>query len=56
MKQKQKLGRPFGTKKDDSKTGVVRFVCDMEEKGDWCRKSRKAGMSLSAWIRGRLNS
>ena len=56
MKQKQKPGRPFGTKKDDSKQGVVRFRCDMREKSKWVKRAQKEDKALSQWIIDRLNS
>jgi len=43
-------GRPKGTTKDDSKQGVVRFRCDLSRKGEWVRKARKAGKSLTQWL------
>jgi hypothetical protein len=51
-----KRGRPKGTTKDDAKTGGVRFRCDMKEKAEWVRKSRKVGKTLTAWIIDRLNA
>jgi len=42
--------------KDDSKEGVVRFRCDMKQKGNWVKKARKEGKTLTQWIIDRLNS
>lgn len=52
---KPKQGRPAGSTKDDAKRGVVRFRCDLVEKGEWVRKARAAGLTLAEWIRGKLN-
>jgi len=50
--RRNKRGRP---KKDDAKTGVIRFRCDMGEKAKWMRAARRQGKSLSKWITDRLN-
>lgn len=51
-----KRGRPAGTKKDDSKKGIVRFRCDVSDKSKWLKLAQKKGISLSQWIINRLNS
>jgi hypothetical protein len=43
-------GRPPGATKGDTKAGVVRFRCDLARKGEWVRKARKAGKSLTQWL------
>lgn len=50
-----KRGRPVGTTKEDVKTGVVHFRCDLAEKCKWVKQAQKEGKKLSAWIVGRLN-
>ena len=44
---KPRLGRP---PIESPKDGVVRFRCRREEKGNWVRKSREAGKTLSKWL------
>ncbi len=56
MKPKQGRGRPNGTTKDDSKTGVVRFRCDIETKADWVKTARNEGKTLTAWIIEKLTN
>jgi hypothetical protein len=43
-------GRPPGTTKDDAKDGVVRMRVRLAQKGEWVRKARKAGKSLTQWL------
>ena len=37
------------------KNGVVRFRCNLQEKAQWVRQSRREGMTLSQWIIEQLN-
>ena len=54
MAPQSKRGRPHGTTKDDTKGGVVRFRCDLEQKGRWVAKARAKGQTLTEWIIARL--
>jgi len=49
-----KLFRPVN-KKPKLKNGVVRFRCNLQEKAQWVRQSRRESMSLSQWITRKLN-
>jgi len=42
-------------KKRKLKNGVVRFRCNLQEKAQWVRQSRREGLSLSQWITSQLN-
>ncbi len=37
------------------KNGVVRFRCNLQEKAQWVRQSRRENMTLSQWIIQQLN-
>lgn len=37
-------------KKPKLKNGVVRFRCNLQEKAQWVRQSRREGKTLSQWI------
>ena len=49
-----KLFKPVN-KKPKLKNGVVRFRCNLQEKAQWVRQSRREGMTLSQWIIQQLN-
>ena len=51
-----KKGRPAGSKKEDTKEGIVRFRCDMRHKSRWVKLAQKQQTTLSKWIISRLNS
>lgn len=44
-------GRPWG-----AQNAQVRMRCDLSEKGKWTMASRKAGQSLSDWLRTLANN
>lgn len=55
--RKSARGRqPVPAKDDPGIDGFVRFRCDLADKGEWVRKARTAGKTLSEWIIERLNS
>lgn len=47
-----KRGRPT---EPDSKNAIVKMRVELPEKGRWVRASRKAGKSLSEWLRDLAN-
>ena len=49
-----KIFRPVN-KKPKLKNGVVRFRCNLTEKAQWIRQSRREGKTLSQWIIDQLN-
>lgn len=48
-----KRGRPT---EPDSKNAIVKLRVELAEKGRWVRAARKAGKSLSEWLRELANS
>lgn len=50
-----KLFRPVN-KRRPLKNGIVRFRCNLQEKAQWVRQSRREGYAtLSQWITAKLN-
>jgi hypothetical protein len=49
-----KQGRPPG-ETGAAMDAIVKVRCDLAEKGHWVSKARKAGMTLSEWIRTLAN-
>jgi len=49
-----KIFKPVN-KKPKLKNGVVKFRCNLQEKAQWVRQSRRESMSLSQWITEKLN-
>lgn len=52
VSDKPKLGRP---PEQDPKDAIVKLRVDLSEKGHWVRSARKAGKSLSKWLRDLAN-
>jgi hypothetical protein len=52
---RKKLNMETKPKKPKLKNGVVRFRCNLQEKAQWVRQSRREGKTLSQWIIEQLN-
>jgi len=39
----------------EARKGLVRFRCDLAEKGRWVKLARRDGKTLTQWIREKLN-
>lgn len=58
-KSETKRGAPEGNTnaaKDDGLTSLLRIRCMPEEKGNYDRAARRAGLKTAEWVRQKINT